>query len=144
MKGNVVTQSSCNTIMDYDNIGIEQGAALLESNLKLISCNKKPIKIESDSGYIGMVKLDRTHNLNKKVYQNTVEKESVRGIATYSKKYDYNTSDTIEINVPTSAIETLKGLVESDEIVPINTYTQAPDTDPYIHIGYALISKITT
>lgn len=143
-EGNVVTQSSCNTIMDYDNIGIEQGDALLESNLRPISCNKKPIKIESDSGYIGMVKLDRTHNLNKKVYQNIVEKESVRGIATYSKKYDYNTSDTIEINVPTSAIETLKGLVESDEIVPINTYTKAPDTDPYIHRGYALLSKITT
>lgn len=111
----------------------EEGDILLDMN---------PIQLLQQLGYIGLVDLDRGHHYESVSRSNDLLKERAGNAINYSKSGEIEESRPLKISIPSRNIKTLEGLVDLQNIIPINTVIDLQDNDPYVHRGYGILHNL--
>lgn len=94
-----------------------------------------------ESGYIGIVSLDRGHSFTDVGLKNEVFMENASGARNFSKSRLVEEIKQLKIRVLNKDINALSGLAAAPGIIPINTNISSHDNDPYNHRGYVLFSN---
>lgn len=101
------------------------------------------IVIEEPPAYIGCVRLSRGHSADVTAsVSNTLIDDRYRNRVYMGKKGDYTEDISMKLRIPPEDVETLKGLVEFDKPVPIDTIPVMADGNPLNHRGWAELYKI--
>lgn len=101
-----------------------------------------PNQIRRQLGYIGMVTLDRGHHYGNITRKNALVSESAGGFTNFSKSGTISEDRPLKINVPMNKVKTLEGLVDIQNVIPINTVIDMDINDPYAMKGYGILTQI--
>ena len=97
---------------------------------------------EKIHGYIGPIKLERTHANAKNDTTNTEIKEQYQNRKHYGKVGDYNESRTGTLRLTPKQITTLQGLCQLDKPIAMDCEPLMADGDPLIWRGWAELTGV--